>query len=174
MGYGATDTGDTGQNYAIFTNTNIPAIAGTYYTLAWNTAGRIGPIVSSRKYKDDIVSLQDEKIDSIKTIMELKPVVYTDKNDKKNEKIKNKHRHIGFIAEEVYEVLPNVVPCHPDTNEKLTVHYDRLVPVLVGALQKIIPEHEHLVNENKMLKEKCDAIETRLTNLLKVLNISYL
>ena len=48
--------------------------------------------------------------------MELKPVVYTDMNDKKNEKIKKKTRHIGFIAEEVV----NVVPCHPDTGEALT------------------------------------------------------
>ena len=70
--------------------------------------------------------------------------------------------------------LSHVVPKHHETGDCITVLYDRIVVLLVDAFQKKQMETEHLVNENKMLKEKLNTLETRFNNLLKVLNISYL
>jgi hypothetical protein len=138
LGPSATSAGDP-QNYGVYLNVNVPAIAGTWLYLGFNTNGRVGPVTSSGKYKTNITALNTE-IDSLDVIKKLKPVVYEDKDDvkQKKEKKHNKkiHRHIGLIAEDVELVLPNIVPKN-DKNECMTVHYDRLVPILIDCIQKL-------------------------------------
>ena len=80
--------------------------------------------------------------------MKLEPVKY-------DWLVKNKGEDIGFIAQDVQKVVPEVVKeveaigktaefLNDDT--MLTVDYAKLVPVLVGAIQELKQEIEELKN----------------------------
>ena len=45
-------------------------------------------------------------------------------------------RDIGFIAEEVGEVLPEVVSYEEDGNDAISMSYDKIVPLLVEAFNE--------------------------------------
>lgn len=53
---------------------------------------------------------------------------------------------LGLIAQEVQEILPNLV--HEDKGGKLSLSYQELIPVLIGAVQEL----SHKVRE---LEQKC-------------------
>ena len=58
-----------------------------------------------------------------------------------NQEIEREKNQIGFIAQEVFEVLPNVVK-HNDGADIYSIEYSRIIPVLVEAMkeQQIIIE----------------------------------
>jgi hypothetical protein len=67
-----------------------------------------------------------------------------------NWKVNNSH-DIGFIAQEVQNVIPELVKSAPD-NKYLTVDYVKIVPILVEAIkeqQKIIVEMKDELNQIK-------------------------
>ncbi len=79
----------------------------------------------------------------MQTIEQLKPVYYVHKEEKTNKK------QIGFIAQDVKEVIPEVVDGVEGT---YGLAYDRLVPVLVNAIkeqQKQIDDLKHQIAELK-------------------------
>ncbi len=82
-------------------------------------------------------------------VMRLRPVVY----DWKNDTGKNK---IGFIAQEIREIVPNVV-LGDESIENLGVNYAELVPVLTKAIQeqqKIIDAQEERLQKLESLVQK--------------------
>jgi len=82
------------------------------------------PITSSSLIlKENVNSLEN----SMDTIMKMKPVSYTRKNRKTN------HKEIGFIAEDMEKVLPDIVAPY---NENKGIRYTEIIPVLVSALQE--------------------------------------
>lgn len=91
---------------------------------------------SSMRFKKDIVNMSDNYSDAV---FKLRPVEFKYKS---NDKI-----GIGFIAEEVYDVLPEIVIKNVLTNEIESVDYQ----YLVGPLVKIIQQQQQDIN---MLKEK--------------------
>ena len=99
-------------------------------------------IASDRRLKTDIVELED----NLKNVMMLEPVKF-------DWVVKNKGEDIGFIAQDVRKVVPEVVKevstigktaeiLGDDT--MLTVDYAKLVPVLVGAIQELKEEIDEL------------------------------
>jgi len=71
--------------------------------------------------------------------------------------------NVGFIAQEVEAVIPTVV--HQDrvsiggtTEHWKNIDYDKLVPILTGAIQELITKVETLEQENI-------ALRARVTNL---------
>jgi hypothetical protein len=66
----------------------------------------------------------------------LDPIYYTRKDDEYNEK------KIGLIAQEVQEILPEVV--QRDSDGFLTVAYPRLVSILIGAVKELSEEVDKL------------------------------
>ena len=90
----------------------------------------------------------------LSTVMQLKPVSYFYKADKTN------HPEVGFIAQEVQKIVPEVVSGTEGDitkGETLGLSYGNLVPVLtkaiqeqqatIEALQKQIDELKSLVNK---------------------------
>lgn len=64
--------------------------------------------------------------------------------------------HIGFIAQELYEVLPNIVKGTPETTDKespMMVDYGKITPVLVAAMKELIEKNEALEKEVAGLKQ---------------------
>jgi hypothetical protein len=78
-----------------------------------------------------------------------------------------KETHLGFSAQQLLEVMPEVVKTHswkvldeanPDTftrieHDKLAVRYTEIIPVTVKAIQEQQNEIEYLKNEIKALKK---------------------
>jgi len=104
--------------------------------------------VSDLRLKENITDLTG----SLDKILQLRGVNYTWK-DTEN---RGAETHIGFIAQEVEEVIPELVgdgglPIDEDGNEAYkNVNYANLVPVLVEAIKE-------LKAENDALKARLDA-----------------
>jgi len=59
-----------------------------------------------------------------------------------NEKAKelgydNDKRMVGVIAQEVNEILPEVIAEAPISSEYMTVKYDKLIPLLINAIKEL-------------------------------------
>ena len=85
---------------------------------------------SDARLKNNIVPVQD----ALSTITKLRAVEY----DKKQslEATDYKYHEMGFIAQELQQVLPQLVQEGSDANKTLSVNYTALIPLLVKALQE--------------------------------------
>ena len=97
------------------------------------TAGGTSWTANSDIRLKNVISPIDSAVDKLTT---LNPVIFSWKSDDTNKE------NIGLIAQDVKEVLPQVI----DTNEDgfLGVRYLELVPVLVKAIQELKSENDTL------------------------------
>ena len=141
-GYGANSYGNlkSSANYIYFS-------VGSSYVANINSSGTYS--VSDLRLKENITDLTG----SLDKILQLRGVNFTWKDTE----IRGSDNHIGFIAQEVEEIVPELVndgglPVDEDGNEPYkTVNYAHLVPVLVEAI--------------KELKAELDAAKARITEL---------
>ena len=99
--------------------------ATTRYMLVDNS-GLIGNATSSRKFKENIKTLDD----SSQSILSLRPVSFNYKND---DLLRKK---TGLIAEEVAEILPELVS-YDEHSEPHTVSYHELPTLILYELMKL-------------------------------------
>jgi hypothetical protein len=97
------------------------------------TAGGTSWTANSDIRLKNVISPIDSAVDKLTT---LNPVIFSWKSDDTNKE------NIGLIAQDVKEVLPQVI----DTNEDgfLGVRYVELIPVLVKAIQELKSENDTL------------------------------
>ena len=88
------------------------------------TNGLLGIVVSSIKYKSNVADLNGAE-----RAYDLRPVEFTYKKDP------NQVLQYGLIAEEVLEIIPELVVLKNGAPE--TVQYSRLVPILLDLVQKL-------------------------------------
>jgi len=110
----------------LFFHNALAVVAGTAVEYDGAT-GQMGPIASSRRFKENVSSLADGAIDSAK-VYDLREVAYTLKT--------NGAREFGLIAEEVAEVYPEIVPLDAERRPQ-AVKYDRLTVLLLAELRKL-------------------------------------
>jgi hypothetical protein len=117
---------------------------------------------SDARFKKDVQPLTD----SLNTVLKLRGVQFNWKRDEYPEHNFNGERQVGFIAQEVAEVLPEVVKKSDDKDGFYSVSYDRIVPVLVEAIKELKAENESLktklMAENRSLKQRLEILETRM------------
>ena len=114
---------------------------------------------SSKKYKKNIVSLTD---DEAKKILELRPVTYDFKDEDCGKNMR------GFIAEEVDEVIPELVKhtnvyknvkCDKDSDDnkedEVSLDYTMIIPYLTKMIQLQQKQIDELKNEIDKLKGEC-------------------
>ncbi|MBN2213346.1 MAG: tail fiber domain-containing protein [Bacteroidales bacterium] len=116
-----------------------------------------------------------EKIEPCKNLSEkiklLKPVTFdfisdagilNMKNTKTTEEIigSNKNR-IGFLAQDVQEVFPNLVR-HNSEYDIYTINYTEFIPILTSGLQEVYDYIDVLENENKSQKMKIEELEKKI------------
>lgn len=90
-----------------------------------DNTGNLGTVVSSRRYKENISDMDDAS----RPIMDLRPVTFNLKNDRTHS------RKFGLIAEEVDEILPDLV-AHNKEGDPETVKYQDLPVLLLNELQR--------------------------------------
>jgi hypothetical protein len=128
-------------------------------SLCWNNSNQISTCSSSARYKRDI-----EDLDSgVALIERLRPVHYR--------WIDSGEDDIGFVAEEVAELMPELITRNADGGVE-GVRYERLTAVLVKAMQEQESEQQgrdamlaELRLENQQLRAAVAALETRAAQM---------
>ena len=95
---------------------------------------------SARRYKENIVSLQDQ----LENIKKLEPVEFEWKKTKKKD--------IGLIAEDVEKVYPQLVE-HDDNGDLMGVKYSKITSLLIKAVQEQQEQIDQLKIEIELLKQ---------------------
>lgn len=125
----------------------------TYLSSTLHVANIVAP--SDMRYKTDVQGI-DSALDKV---CRMRGVSYKMRRDKFPHMGFDADRHAGFIAQDLREVLPEVVK--EDGQGFLSVAYTELIPVMVEAVKE---QHETILThetEIAALKKKLAALEAR-------------
>ncbi len=114
-----------------------------------NASGQLGTVVSSKKYKTNISENSDQ---IAQKILNFQVVTYTLIGDE------TKEIHYGLIAEDVCEIMPELVVCDKN-NQVETVQYFKLIPLLVQVAQS-------KNNEINILKKSMLDLKKEINDLI--------
>lgn len=134
-----TGTGTGQQNQCFISGIQGISVTGTAVLVS--ASDQLGIAISSERYKEDIEDMDDYSDE----IMDLRPVTFNYKQEPNAE-----YKSVGLIAEEVQEVMPNLV-IKDKEGLPMTVRYLDLIPMLLNEVQK--------------LKKTIDKLEQRLEEL---------
>ncbi|WP_111684914.1 tail fiber domain-containing protein [Winogradskyella tangerina] len=153
--------------YAIHLPNNAAIGTGQGRANAWTT------------YSDNRVkSNQSDLKNGLLKVMQMRPKTYFHHNGNIENGTLNLDRSgeqtLGFIAQELYKVLPEAVQKPQNENKELwSINYDKVIPVTVKAIQELNEEIQSLKEENKTLRAKLDRmaqLEARLLAIEKQIN----
>ena len=103
-------------------------------------------ITSDERLKDEIEDLTD----AATVVKQLKPRQYRlRQRDQNGDEVLSTRQHYGFVAQELQEVLPDLVE---ETPEGLGIRYGELIPVLTKALTEALERIENLEEEVARLR----------------------
>lgn len=109
---------------------------------------------SDIRYKKDILKSNY----GLSDVMQLNPVTYRWKDGDETVKI-------GFIAQDLIKIIPEVVNVGDDKDQTLGVNYADLVPVLTKAIQELNELVESQKNEINSLKTSLDSMNSTVSRL---------
>ncbi len=158
---GATVYGAVGFNDAFSTAglTSSAVITGTGIEVSGVVTASGAALTSDRRYKDNITPLNS----ALDSVMKLRGVSYEWKTEEYPDHNFDNNTHYGFIAQEVEEVIPDVV----GTDERgwKTLRYMGFTPVLVEALKEQQNEIQKLREENEDLREEVVGLKARMDRI---------
>lgn len=125
----ATGTGTKQLNSAFICGINGINVAGSAVLVS--ASDQLGINTSSIRYKDDVVDMDSSKL------LDLRPVNFVYKGDD------TKHKQYGLIAEEVSEIMPELV-VYDKEGLPQTVMYHVLPAILLNEIKKLKKEVEEL------------------------------
>jgi hypothetical protein len=155
----------TNSSFSIFSskgNGNVLRLSGdgnSYFSGAVFTSCGM-PSCSDFRYKKDINNLNN----TLNNIMKIRGVSYYFKYDEFKDKNFNRQKQIGFIAQEIESIFPELV--FTDEQGYKSVDYAKITPVLVEAIKELKHEIDLLRTENQNLKAEVDG---RLDKLEKII-----
>jgi hypothetical protein len=144
-------SGSSGQHhFKIMTNGNV-GIGTTGPSLRLQVNGTAGgtsswTVVSDIKYKKNIAPITQ----ALDMVTQLRGVYFDWNQDQAGELNLSTEPQVGFIAQEVRDVLPEAV--HEDASGTLSVSYSLIVPVLVEAIKSQQKAIDQLRQEIESLK----------------------
>lgn len=136
----------------------------------WGTlfAANSSNISSDRRIKSNISPLEN----ALEKVILLEPMVY-----QKHQNIKKEgdgKKEIGFIAQEIIKIIPEMVSIPEKEEDLYGLYYDMLIPVLTKAIQEqqlqINGDKNRILaleKENQSIKEELKEIKTLLLQRLK-------
>lgn len=119
--------------------------------------------VSDQRLKENVVNLTHA--DCLTKVQKLRPVEFDWNSECFNEAYKGTH-DFGLIAQEVEAVIPQATA---DTDffgtTYKTIKYERLVPLLVGAVKELANKNKELESVNATLMERLDKLEAKVNGM---------
>jgi len=113
--------------------------------------------LSDKRLKKDMMLLDD----GLSKVMALRPITFN-WNKTVNPELKLDDRnHLGFIAQEVETVLPQVVSTADDAMKTKSVAYSDIVPVLTKAIQEQQTEITDLKKQVEKLTKLIETLQTK-------------
>ena len=112
-------------------------------TVSTTTSGVTYNTTSDIRLKQDIEPLQ-----ATDKLMQMNPVSYAWKSDPDGP------RSMGFIAQEMQEVMPEAVSTGEDDDAMMSMDYGRITPILVSALQDAHKKIEELESRIAAMESK--------------------
>ncbi|MDT8411696.1 MAG: tail fiber domain-containing protein [Vicingaceae bacterium] len=113
---------------------------------------------SDKSQKKNIVALNY----GIREVMNLKPVSFQWINGKLTN-----NQKLGFIAQDLIEILPEVVHKDEDESNPLGVYYSDIIPVLTKAIQE---QQQMIENQEQKMKKQQQEIDLLKEILIKIEN----
>jgi hypothetical protein len=114
-------------------------------------------LTSDRRYKSDITDLNDGR-NSLAAVMKLRGVSYGWKTEEFPDHHFDNHTHFGFIAQEVEEVLPEVVGT--DELGWKTLRYNGFTPLLVEAVKEQQTKIEGIEKVNMAQQKEISQLQS--------------
>jgi hypothetical protein len=177
-------------NNGVFTFNNGNSTGASYKEIVrFNESGNVGIGTTAPGYKlevsgaiyasGDITALSDKRYKdyikpingALETVSRLQGCSYTRKDYEKIEEEKGT-RHIGLIAQDVEEILPEVVT-YDKTNDKYGINYGSMAGVFVEAIKELkakVDSLEAIVEKQEktiaILEKKGSIIEQLLSKSL--------
>ena len=135
--------------YRLFTNGTLT----TGVSLAAN--GTSWSSISDRRSKNSISEIKY----GLNTVMQLRPSMYKYNG--------NDNTSLGFIAQEVNEVIPEVIEqtTMGPNHDYLAIKYTEMIPVLTKAIQELNAKIEVLEKENERLKSGNEKLVSEVNQL---------
>ena len=133
-------------------------VAGTFGGVQLTWGGTSWGTTSDRRIKEDILSLTD----CLSKIKSLNPVSFYYINRPSTTVTKT----LGLIAQEVIDIIPEVISSYIDNDTKSTYYsitYTELIPVLIGAIKELTEENTTLESTLTSQQTQIDALVQRLT-----------
>jgi hypothetical protein len=169
----------SGTTYGVYGQSDSPSGYGGYFVGRGYFSSRVGIGVSDPEYRLELPNIADpsgqgranawviyssirwkenvQPIDNaLDKVLSLQGVLYDWKPEHGGK------RDIGFIAEEVARILPEIVQMDADGIHALGLDYSRLVPVLVEAIKQLKAENDATRAQNAVLLKRLEAIEAKL------------
>ncbi|QYK47127.1 MAG: tail fiber domain-containing protein [Phycisphaeraceae bacterium] len=141
----------TGTNFGVYGASNSAAGFDFYAAGAGLNYGS----ASSRRWKSDITPIGDP----LEKISRLRGVYYT------WDEAHGGKRDVGFIAEEMGEVLPEIVQYEQNGVDAIGMDYSMVSPLLVEAIKALQAENQRLREDHASLEARLEAIEGLLRDL---------
>lgn len=141
-------TASRSNAFTVFKNGNA-TLAGT---LTQNSDARLKTEITNLDY-------------GLKTILQLNPVSYYWKKDRKSQT----HKSIGLIAQEVQPILEELVREGHDKDKLLNLDYNGLIPIIINAIKE---QQQIIETQKEEMKDLKSNFESRLKHLEETHNIS--
>lgn len=136
--------------------------SGTITSTGAISSGSTITAASDQRLKKDIQSIT---FDLLPLIEKLRPVSYL----RKDERLNDQGREIGFIAQDVQRLFPELVREIGSTH-MLAINYGQLTAVLTKGVQELQQQNLKCFDENKNLKKQLAAMEARLQKIEQALS----
>lgn len=112
---------------------------------------------SSKRWKENIETVDD----ALELVGQLRGIYYN--------RIGGTKRELGMIAEEVGEVLPELVTFEEDGKTAISLNYSQLTALLVEAIKELQAETEELRAERAERDERIDELASGLAEVRELL-----
>ncbi len=120
--------------------------------------------ISDLRYKKNFTKIENP----LNKVLALNGLHYDWRVDEFKENNFTKDRQIGFIAQEIEKIFPEMVLT--DAKGYKSVDYARLTPVLVEAIKELKTLNDELKGKNETLEASSQKLEARLDKIEALLN----
>lgn len=129
--------------------------AGNSVGVSLAASGTSWASISDKRSKDNIKNINH----GLSTVMQLRPTMYNYKGQK--------NTSLGFIAQEVKEIMPEVVEktTMGPNQDYLGIKYTEMIPVLTKAIQELKTENDALKAKNVNVEKELACLKSQLESL---------